>query len=89
MDDHTAYLDERWLDRAVDWLDTHDAHAYILVEEEERRFVTERFGLNGYLGRLDYGPAVVYKGEARTFDHGVTRSATVSRTSAVPALALS
>lgn len=53
-------LDERWLDRAVDWLHQQGRPAYFLLEEADVAVFRQRFGAHNRLAR-DMSPIVAYK----------------------------
>ena len=56
------WLNEAWLDRAVDWLNAHGSHPYFVLEEWEREIFKTRFAGKNRLGRLDLTPVFVYTG---------------------------
>jgi len=58
------WVDPLWLDRAVVWLEAHDAHPYLLVEERELNDVRDRFRGQRTLRRLDEPPVFVDEGES-------------------------
>jgi len=58
------WLDEAWLDRAVDWLQAHGLRPYILLEEWERPMFRERFEARNRLGGLAFRQVFVYKNPA-------------------------
>ena len=53
-------LDERWLDRAVEWLEQRGRKPYFLLEEWEVTDFRRRFGPHNRLAR-DMSPIVAYK----------------------------
>ena len=54
-------LDPGWLDRAIGWLELKGRHPYVLLEEQEEREFTERFGSISRTGRLEMTPVLVYE----------------------------
>ena len=54
-------LDPLWLDRAVDWLATHGAHPYAVLEAWEVRDFRARFAARIAVGRLDMTPIARYE----------------------------
>jgi len=58
------WLDEAWLDRAIDWLQAHGLRPYILLEEWERPMFRERFEARNRLGGLAFRQVFVYRNPA-------------------------
>ena len=53
-------LDERWLDRAVEWLHQQGRPAYFLLEDADLAVFRQRFGAHNRMAR-DMSPIVAYK----------------------------
>jgi hypothetical protein len=58
-------LDERSLDQAIEWLGARGAHAYVLLDEDERKGFTARFGSASPWAKLDQPPVWTYQGNPR------------------------
>jgi hypothetical protein len=54
-------LDPAWLDRAVEWLEQHGRHPYLLIEDWEMKAFTTRFGSLNRLGNLTLSPVLTYQ----------------------------
>ena len=61
------YLDGDWLDRAIDWLQAHDVHPYLLVNDWEVPRVRDRFSTQRYARLLDRQPMFTYDSAATIF----------------------
>jgi hypothetical protein len=61
-------LDPAWLDRSVDWLNSHGRRPYILVESWEEPGFRSRFGNQSDLGRLDWPPKYEVDRVVRIYD---------------------
>jgi hypothetical protein len=61
-------LDPAWLDRSVDWLDSHGHRPYILVESWEESGFRSRFGNQSGLGKLDWPPKYEIDRIVRIYD---------------------
>jgi len=61
-------LDPAWLDRSVDWLNSHGHAPYILVESWEEAGFRSRFGNQSGLGKLDWPPKYEIDRVVRIFD---------------------
>jgi len=59
------WLSDRWLDRAVAWLDQHGAHPYFLLDETEVRDFRRRFDTLNTLGHLNMAHVWEYQGSPR------------------------
>ena len=55
------FLDEAWLDRAVEWLTARGRHPYFLIEDWERPIFEKRFGSMNSLGKLAMSPVLAYR----------------------------
>jgi hypothetical protein len=55
------FLDEAWLDRAVEWLTAQGRHPYFLIEDWERPIFERRFAAMNALGRLALSPVLAYR----------------------------
>lgn len=56
------YIDERWLDRAVEYLSSRGIHSYALLDEWEVPAFQKRFSEFNTLGSLAMNPVFIYKG---------------------------
>jgi hypothetical protein len=61
-------LDPAWLDRSVDWLDSHGHKPYILVESWEESGFRSRFGNQSAIGKLDWPPKYEIDRSVRIYD---------------------
>ena len=68
-------LDPAWLDRAISWLGTHDAHPYALLEESEVKEFKDRFSSVNGAGHLDMTPSVFYDGLSKIYLFDLLRPA--------------
>jgi hypothetical protein len=59
-------LDAGWLDRAAAWLNEHDRHPYVLVEDWEMPAFRKRFREANRLGELRLAPALAYRAYGST-----------------------
>lgn len=53
-------MDVEWMDRAVDWLTSHGAPVYLLVEDWERPRIQQRFPNSRLAAALETSPVAVY-----------------------------
>ena len=67
------WLDARWLDRAVEWLDARGHHVYILLEAPEVDPFRARFGATSAIGRLNWVPIVTFRGRSIQLHDAVRR----------------
>jgi hypothetical protein len=58
-------LDERSLDQAIAWLRDRGAHPYVLLDEDERKGLTRRFGSSSAWAKLEQRPVWTYQGNPR------------------------
>jgi hypothetical protein len=58
-------LDERSLDQAIAWLRDRGAHPYVLLDEDERKGFTRRFGSSSAWAKLEQRPVWTYQGNPR------------------------
>jgi 4-amino-4-deoxy-L-arabinose transferase-like glycosyltransferase len=65
-----AWLDGNWLDRAVEWLESHGVHTYAVLEDWEMREFRQRFAGARRLAVLDGPPLAIYAdpGKLMIFD---------------------
>jgi len=57
-----------WLGRAAEWLSSHGAHPYALLEDLEVKDFKSRFGLqDGAQGQIDLKPSLFYDGPAKIY----------------------
>jgi hypothetical protein len=56
------YIDERWLDRAVEYLSSHGVHSYAVLDEWEVPVFQKKFGEFNTRGSLQTTPLFIYKG---------------------------
>jgi hypothetical protein len=59
------WLNERWLDRTVEWLSVHGVHPYILLDEGEIKDFQQRFAPLNTLGQLHVAEVWEYHGASR------------------------
>jgi hypothetical protein len=70
------YLDERWLDRTVEWLSARGVHSYALLDEAEVEVWRTHFDALNELRRLDWPPirVIVAGGRTMLYDLGATQA---------------
>ena len=68
-------LDAAWLGRAAEWLSSHGAHPYALLEDLEVKDFKSRFGLqDGVQGQIDLKPSLFYDGPAKIYFFDLARA---------------
>lgn len=58
-------LDERSLDQVIGWLRDRGIHPYVLLDEDERKTFSERFGSASAWAQLEQPPVWTYQGNPR------------------------
>jgi hypothetical protein len=51
-----------WLDRSIEYLQTHGRPPFLLIDDSERPAFIERFGRASRYGRLDWPPLLCFRG---------------------------
>ena len=67
-------LDPEWLDRSIDWLESHGLQIYLLVEDWEEPVFRERFAGSARLAQLGIPPVFKYEGPAKVTLYDLTRA---------------
>ena len=64
-----------WLDRSIEYLQTHGHRPFLLIDDLERPAFIKRFGEASRYGRLDWPPLICFSGMC-LFDPGQAASVT-------------
>jgi len=67
-------LDPAWLERSVVWLDSHGAHPYALLEEQEVKEFKTRFWPGNSTGQAALKPSVVYDSGSKIYFFDLART---------------